>query len=310
MSSSFSALVDSQIDSLAERPDSSARVLLVSVFGDSLHPRGDAVWLTSLAALVAPFGVSDRLVRTSVQRLVAEGILERTAVGRRSFYSVAAAATADFDQAESRIYHRRASTWDRRWTLVVVPPEGLDGAKRARLRERLGWIGFDAVTPTVFASPTLGAADARDVIAGLDLAGEVVVLSAETDDDTGGRLLTGMSGALDTAGRLFRAFTERYREIASQIDAAGELTDQQAFCLRTLIVHDYRRAVLVDPGLPTTLVPEHWMGERAYTLARTIHSEVSAAADRHVRASCVGIEGTLGPPDARAAQRFVDDQAS
>jgi phenylacetic acid degradation operon negative regulatory protein len=308
--SSFSALVDRQINSLAERPDSSARVLLVSVFGDSLHPRGGAVWLTSLAALVAPFGVSDRLVRTSVRRLVAEGILERNAVGRRSFYSVAAGATADFDQAESRIYHHRASRWDRRWTLVLVPPEGLDGSKRARLRDRLGWIGFDAVTPTVFASPTLGAVDARNVVAGLDLTGEVVVLCAETDDDAGGRLLTGMSGALDTAGRLFRIFTERYGDIASHIDAAGELTDQQAFCLRTLVVHDYRRAVLVDPGLPTTLVPEHWMGERAYAVARTTYSAVTAAADRHVQASCVAIDGALGPPDARAARRFGDDQAS
>ncbi len=310
VSSPLSALVDTQIDTLVDRPDSSARVLLVTVFGDSLHPRGSAVWLTSLAALVAPFGVSDRLVRTSVQRLVAEGLLERTAAGRRSFYAVAAAASADFDQAESRIYHRRAPRWNGRWTLVVVPPEGLDGSKRARLRDRLGWIGFDAVAPAVFASPSLGVVDARDVIAGLGLTGSVVVLSAEADDDTSGRLLTGMSGALDTAGELYRAFVDRYGEIAARIDAAHELTDQQAFCLRTLVVHDYRRAVLVDPGLPKALVPEPWMGERAYAVARTIHSVVASAADRHVETSCVAIDGPLGPPDARAAGRFAADQAS
>jgi phenylacetic acid degradation operon negative regulatory protein len=47
-----------------------ARSLLVTVFGDSVAPHGGRAWLGSLIGLLAPFGISERLVRTSVYRLV------------------------------------------------------------------------------------------------------------------------------------------------------------------------------------------------------------------------------------------------
>src|SRR5213080_3968262 len=47
-----------------------AKSLVTTVFGDSIAPHGGAVWLGSLIELLAPFGISDRLVRTSVFRFV------------------------------------------------------------------------------------------------------------------------------------------------------------------------------------------------------------------------------------------------
>ena len=49
--------------------------LLVTVFGDAIAPRGGAVTLESLIRLAAPFGLTERLVRTSVARLAREGWL-------------------------------------------------------------------------------------------------------------------------------------------------------------------------------------------------------------------------------------------
>ena len=42
-----------------------ARSLIVTVWGDALAPHGGTVWLAGLIRLMAPFGINERLVRTS-----------------------------------------------------------------------------------------------------------------------------------------------------------------------------------------------------------------------------------------------------
>src|ERR1700730_10864216 len=58
--------------------------LLVTIFGDAIAPRGGAVTLASLIDLAAPFGLNERLVRTSMARLAADGWLQNRRRGRLS----------------------------------------------------------------------------------------------------------------------------------------------------------------------------------------------------------------------------------
>src|SRR5437016_3169750 len=69
----------------AQRP-LRAGSLLVTIFGDAIAPRGAAVTLGSLIRLAAPFGLTERLVRTSVARLARDGWLAARRSGRRSEY--------------------------------------------------------------------------------------------------------------------------------------------------------------------------------------------------------------------------------
>ncbi len=55
--------------------------LLITLFGDAIAPRGGAVTLGSLIRLAQPFGLTERLVRTSVARLAREAGWRRTAPG-------------------------------------------------------------------------------------------------------------------------------------------------------------------------------------------------------------------------------------
>src|SRR4029453_14301246 len=50
-----------------------AKSLVVTVWGDAIAPHGGAVWLSGLIKLLAPLGLNERLVRTSVYRLAQEG---------------------------------------------------------------------------------------------------------------------------------------------------------------------------------------------------------------------------------------------
>src|SRR5205807_263626 len=132
--------------------------LLITVFGDSIAPRGGAVTLGSLIRLAAPFGLTERLVRTSVARLARQGWLAGKRSGRRSEYRLTRTGAERFAQATRRIYGESPSLWDGKWTLVVVPP---GGPRRAQLREDLKWLGFGQLNPSLFAHPGCTPGQAR-----------------------------------------------------------------------------------------------------------------------------------------------------
>src|ERR1700756_4403417 len=96
--------------------------LLIAIFGDSIAPRGGIISLGSLIGLARPFGLTERLVRTSVARLAGDGWLVAQREGRRSDYRLTATGRDRFAEATSRIYGAIPNSWDGQWTLLVLPP--------------------------------------------------------------------------------------------------------------------------------------------------------------------------------------------
>src|SRR5260221_2087592 len=122
---------------LASRPPR-ATSLIVTLFGDAVLPHGGSIWLGSLIALAAPFGINERLVRTAVLRLSREGWLEARPLGRRSAYAATAAGRQRVEDATRRIYAAAPPRWDGRWCLVAAPPARLAKAEREALRREPG----------------------------------------------------------------------------------------------------------------------------------------------------------------------------
>src|SRR5438105_1576103 len=141
----------------AQRP-LRAGSLLVTIFGDAIAPRGAAVTLGSLIRLAAPFGLTERLVRTSVARLARDGWLVAKRSGRRSEYRLTRSGAERFAEATRRIYGENPSLWDGKWTLVVVPAAR---RRRAHLRQDLKWLGFGQLNPFLFAHPGCTPGQAR-----------------------------------------------------------------------------------------------------------------------------------------------------
>src|SRR5258708_6864968 len=83
-----------------------AKSLIVTVWGDALAPHGGMVWLAGLIRLMAPFGINERLVRTSVFRLAQDGWLAAATHGRMSRYRLTRDGKRRFDDAYRRIYTR------------------------------------------------------------------------------------------------------------------------------------------------------------------------------------------------------------
>ncbi len=72
MASSATPPLDRFLARLLEQDPPRAKSLCVSLLGDALGPHGGAIWLGDLIELLAPVGINERLLRTSVFRLVAQ----------------------------------------------------------------------------------------------------------------------------------------------------------------------------------------------------------------------------------------------
>jgi len=122
-----------------------AKSLCVSLLGDAIAPHGNAIWLGDLIALLVPLGLNDRLLRTSVFRLVTQNWLQSERHGRRSLYLLSEQGLRHTAHASQRIYEGAAQPWNGEWTLVALPRTGNGLIERAELRRELLWEGFGLI---------------------------------------------------------------------------------------------------------------------------------------------------------------------
>lgn len=288
--------LDDLITALPEAMPLRAKSLIVTIYGDSILPHGGSTWLGSLIRLVAPLGLSERMVRTAVFRLVRDGWLSAAPLGRRSYYSLTAEGRRRFDAAHRVIYAADQPPWDGDWLLVLTGAVPLPPEVREALRRDLLWQGFGTLAPHVLAHPRGDENSLRQTLEGHGLAGKVVVMRARghalTDPAAGMALVRG-GWDLDTLATSYQAFLERFRPLWQALRSAGEPAPKQGFLIRTLLIHDYRRVVLRDPLLPAEVLPDDWPGAAARLLCRTLYRATQAAAECHVMARLETANGPL-----------------
>lgn len=266
------------------RPDISARSVLVTIFGDSVVPAGGEIWLGDLIDLVDQFGFSERLVRTSMFRLGAEGWFEVERVGRRSRYRLTPWAMGEFAAAEARIYGGPTS-WDGQWTLVLVDATPGSAAHTRAGAEAVRTVllerGFAPVAPGVLAAPR---AEPEAVAGWLRAAGavEVVPIARASFHDVAALAGAGWpASAFDLApvAARYQAVVRTYSPLTA-VGESGEVGDEAAFALRTMLVHELRRARLADPELPSQALPAGWPGPHAVAVASAVYHAVAEGAER------------------------------
>lgn len=291
------------IDEFRSRPTVRAGSLITTVFGDAITPRGGTVWLGSLIRVMADFGISERLVRTSVFRLAKDGWLKSDQIGRRSYYSLTAEGRERFDLATDRIYGTPSLQWDGEWCLLLLSALSTDVKETAR--KECGWLGFGAMSANVLAHPAPDMAALETSLQRLGIAERVVVMRGTTvRSENAMRELTRSCWNLDDIDARYSAFTTRFRPLMKAMSGASELSEKHSFIVRTLLIQDYRKVLLRDPQLPVELLPADWNGAAAYQLCRNLYRRVHADADAYLDTQLESADGPLPPPAASFMRRF------
>lgn len=278
--------------------------LVISVFGDAIAPRGGSVWLGSIIKALEPFGVSDRLIRTSVFRLAKQGWLVAEKIGRRSYYRLTDRGHKRFQEASRRIYSEPRQHWQGNWCLVLLA--GVEGAAREEIRKELGWLGFAPFSSNVLAHPSPDIADVESCLADISGSDKTLIMEARSLQSRGNYLASLVHDAwqLDELEARYEAFLDRFRPayLAARSDPAPD--PAAAFCMRVLLVHEYRRILLRDPFLPRALLPERWDGIAAYQLCRNFYAKLATPAERFLTENIENAYGPLPPAGPDFYERF------
>lgn len=288
------------LDGFAKRQPVRAGSLIVTVFGDAIAPRGGTLWLGSLLEIMALFGVEAGLVRTALSRLAQENWFERSRAGKHSYYRLSAAGAAKFADATHRIYHAGEPGWDGSLRLAVLT--AAEAKARGAARERLLALGFGQSAPTVLVQPitTLSAALPCDLP-------DTVWLTARLDDPQQARMLGSAAWQLAALADAYQRFIAAFAPLAEA--AATDWEPAQAFRLRILLIHEYRRIILRDPLLPRDMLPLDWPGLAARKLCRQLYKATLPRSEPWLSAHGGTLEGPLPPPDEGFRRRFGSARA-
>jgi phenylacetic acid degradation operon negative regulatory protein len=301
---SLKALSDA-LQSFRQQRPIRGRSLIITVFGDSISQHGGSVWLGSLIRALEPFGLNQRLVRTSVYRLMQEDWLRSRQVGRRSYYSLTETGLRQYQRAARRIYAPGRPRWDGQW--IIVMPAFLVDEEREQLRKQLRWEGYGALASGLLGHPGGDRRALDETLQELGVADKVVVMNAHTEDAASQRALRELSQHCWDLGQLearYHAYLERFRPLLAGLDKASSPAAEQCFQLRTLAIHEYRRILLKDTDLPDELLPADWAGKAARTLAANLYRATFRGAEQYLMENMETAEGPLPRAEASFFERF------
>jgi phenylacetic acid degradation operon negative regulatory protein len=259
-----------------------ARSALFDLYGDHLRARGDRAPVAAVVRLLAALGIAAPAVRTAVSRMVRQGWLEPVRLPAGPGYALTERARERLDDAAARVYRTREASWDGSWDLLVVETPG-HRSGRERLRSGLSFLGYAPLSDSTWISPF--ASHEVDRLLAAEQAG-CVRLRAHDDHPTE---RARRAWDLESLGRSYVAwcrFAERLLDDpASVVAGIGDADDdERAFAVRSVLVHEWRKFLFTDPGLPAELLPENWVGHEAARFFAREATRLQPAAARFVDA--------------------------
>jgi phenylacetic acid degradation operon negative regulatory protein len=278
------------VDQLKREPSRTGSIV-ITVFGDAIVPRGGSVWLGTLLEFFEALDIDSGVVRTAMSRLATDGWLERNKVGRNSFYRLAKKGRQTFAAATRHIYDPPPSDWTGRFELLLIG----NGEDRDASREALKNAGFGSPLPGVWVAPS-GVAVPEE-------AASAIRLEVSAEDDSGRRLLS-ESWPLQRTADAYQKFMKTFEPLRGWICLGEPLTEADAFAARILLIHHYRRVVLRDPLLPTSLLPRDWPGGAARELCGEIYRGLLRQSEQWLDRHATNENGPLPKPAAELARRF------
>lgn len=240
--------------------------LAVTLFGDAIVPRGGKAGLSVLQEVMGRLGIENGALRTAMSRLAADGWVVRERSGRNSIYALAGSGRREFDEATRRIYAAGPPDWDGRWTAVL-----LTGSSADERTAELAAAGFAHVGGPAWIRPETAPGPAMP-----EPGSDMLVISGASD---GLPAHVDRFFDLEALAKSYRGLAEAFAPLRRALERGVGLEPLQAITARTLLIHDWRRAVLHDPGLPAELLPADWPGETARALVRSIYTRLAPASE-------------------------------
>lgn len=269
---------DAMIAALAGLGEMRVWSLVITVFGDSVRPRGGIVPARALGEIAARIGIQPGALRVALHRLAQDGWIERSRRGRLSYCRLSPRGEAESGPATARIY-APGPRLSGPWRLAVTPPGPAAGREaEVQAMEGAGWIALGPglwLGPAQAAEATAEVVMARGSLAPLPRWARAQIAGPDICTD-------------------YAALAQALARLEAVLAAAPPPDPLDAVALRTLMIHHWRRLLLRHPDLPAEVFPRDWQGEICRARVLALHRALSGPAGRWLDAALAGQE----PPEA------------
>lgn len=260
------------------------RSLLFTLFGDFVRNYGGEIWVGSLIRLMQEFDIAPQAVRVALSRITADGWLRNRRLGKKSFYGLTAQGERRMAEAASRIYKLDNPAWNGEWLIVTYTIPEKRKVVRDKIRRELSWTGFGQLASSVWISPRDLRPQLIEIAQRYDIAPHLDFFTARYRGPAENQRLIDKCWNLDAIQQGYAAFIEVYR---SKLDQPF-LSDEICFCEEIQLIHEYRKFLFSDPGLPNNLLPDTWRGHEAAHIMRGYYQRVAPGAHRFFENVFVG----------------------
>lgn len=259
------------------------RSMIFTLFGDYIRHYGGEIWIGSLIRLLEEFGHNSQAVRAAISRMQKQGWVQAKKEGNKSYYFLTSRGQKRLEEAATRIFKLKNDTWDHQWRMFFYHIPEKKRNLRDELRQELVWNGFGSLTHSCWISPNPLEEQVQDMIERYDVHEYVDFFVANYKSPRESQSLVERCWDLNNINEKYQAFiddySKRYVVDRNKIEK-GETTDGYCFVERTKLIHEYRKFLFIDPGLPEELLPEYWMGDHAAALFRDYYQVLATPSSR------------------------------
>ncbi|SDI15993.1 phenylacetic acid degradation operon negative regulatory protein PaaX [Alteribacillus bidgolensis] len=259
------------------------RSMIFTLYGDYIRHYGNVIWIGSLIRLLQEFGHNEQSVRAAISRMSKQGWLQSEKKGNKSYYSLTERGRKRMDEAAERIYKIESPSWDGEWRILVYTIPEEKRHIRDELRKELVWSGFGLLSNSCWITPNPLDEQINNLIQKYEIEDYVNYFRASHEGMKDHQSLVENCWDLDEINELYSQFIQDYSQkyiIDKSKIEKGDMTDGSCFVERTMLVHQYRKFLFVDPGLPQELLPKNWLGDSAAALFADYYKTLAKPANR------------------------------
>ncbi|GLB60825.1 phenylacetic acid degradation operon negative regulatory protein PaaX [Cytobacillus sp. NCCP-133] len=259
------------------------RSMIFTLYGDYISHYGSKIWIGSLIKLLSEFGHNDQSVRAAISRMNKQGWVQSEKISNKSYYSLTPRGQKRIEEAAKRIFKLKPEDWDGQWRILMYTiPEEIRSV-RDELRKELVWSGFGSMSSSCWISANNLEKQVFDLIDKYDIANYVDFFIARYAGPHKNYEIVEKSWNLQEINDRYQEFISKYSQkyiIDKHKIQKGNMSEAECFVERTKLVHEYRKFLFVDPGLPEELLPDKWLGSHAAALFSDYYKELAEPASK------------------------------
>ena len=257
------------------------RSMIFTLYGDYIRHYGNEIWIGSLIRLLKEFGHNEQSVRAAISRMNKQGWVQSRKEGNKSYYFLTPIGIDRMEEAANRIFKLNPEEWDGKWRMLIysIPEERRN--VRDELRKELVWSGFGTISNSCWISPNDLTKQVYSLLDKYEINDHVHYFVSDYKGPYESAKLVQECWNIEDIDQKYEEFISAYSqkfEVDREKIRRGEMNDADCFVERTKLVHEYRKFLFIDPGLPQELLPPKWLGNTAAALFADYYRELAEPA--------------------------------